>query len=76
MKRIFILSSYPLFGQGVESLLRQETGLEIVGRETDVDKAMERIKELRPDGVIIDSCDMSTDRLPTECQCIVNLCSP
>jgi len=58
MKRIFMLSSHPLFSQGVESLLRQETGLEIVGRETNVDKASERIKELRPDVVILDSADL------------------
>lgn len=32
MKRIFMFSTNPLFSQGVESLLRQETGLDIVGR--------------------------------------------
>jgi len=58
MKRIFMLSSHPLFSQGVESLLRQETGLEIVGREADADKALERIKELRPDVVVLDSADL------------------
>jgi len=58
MKRIFMLSSHPLFSQGVESLLRRETGLEIVGREADADKALERIKELRPDVVILDSADL------------------
>jgi DNA-binding NarL/FixJ family response regulator len=57
MKRVFILSSHPLFSQGVESLLRQEPGVEIVGRETDVDNAMERIKELQPDVVILDNGD-------------------
>jgi DNA-binding NarL/FixJ family response regulator len=61
MKCIFMLSTHPLFSQGVESLLRQETGLEIVGRETDVDKAVERIKELRPDVVIVDSADPASD---------------
>ncbi len=39
MKRIFMLSSHPLFSQGVESLLRREAELEIVGRETDADKS-------------------------------------
>ena len=57
MKRVFILSSHPLFGQGVESLLRQESRLEIVGREANVDNAMERIKELQPDVVILDGGD-------------------
>jgi len=42
MKCIFMLSSHPLFSQGVESLLRQETGLEIVGREADADEAFAR----------------------------------
>jgi DNA-binding NarL/FixJ family response regulator len=42
MKRIFMLSSHPLFSQGVESLLRRETGLEIVGREADADENLAR----------------------------------
>jgi chemotaxis response regulator CheB len=64
MKRIFMLSSHPLLGQGVESLLRRETGLEIVGREMDVDKAVERIKELRPDAVILDCAEPKCDPTP------------
>jgi DNA-binding NarL/FixJ family response regulator len=63
MKRVFLLSSHPLFGQGVESLLRQETGLDIVGRETDVEKAIERIKELRPDVVIVDCAEPACDAM-------------
>lgn len=54
MKRIFILSSHPLFSQGVETLLRREKDLEFVCREADIDKAIDRIKELRPDVVILD----------------------
>jgi AmiR/NasT family two-component response regulator len=57
MIRVLILSSHPLFGQGVESLLRHEPGLEIVGWQADVDDAIERIKELQPDVVIMDSGD-------------------
>jgi DNA-binding NarL/FixJ family response regulator len=64
MKRVLILSSHPLFGQGVESLLRQESRLEVVGREADVDQAMERIKELQPDVVVIDSADPAGDPTP------------
>ena len=55
MKHIFILSSHPLFSVGVETLLQDETGLELVGRETIPDRAIERIKELKPDIVILDS---------------------
>jgi DNA-binding NarL/FixJ family response regulator len=61
MKRVIILLSYPLFGQGVESLLRRETGLEVVGRETDANKVIERMTELRPDVVIVDSADPECD---------------
>jgi len=64
MKRIFMFSTHPLFSQGVESLLRRETGLEMVGRETDVDKAIGRIKELQPDVVILDSGDPACDLTP------------
>ena len=64
MKRVFMLSTHPLFSQGVESLLSQETGLEIVGREIDVNKAIERITEIRPDVVILESSDPAGDPTP------------
>lgn len=64
MKRVVMLLSHPLFGQGVESLLRRETGLEIVGRETDANKVMERIKDLHPDVVILDGADPPCERVP------------
>jgi AmiR/NasT family two-component response regulator len=62
--RVLIVSSHPLFSQGVESLLRREVQLDIVGREMDVDKAVERIKELRPDVVIVDSGHPACDLTP------------
>jgi DNA-binding NarL/FixJ family response regulator len=55
MARIFIISSQLMFGRGLESLLRQEIGADIVGQETDVEQAVDRIKELQPDVVIVDS---------------------
>jgi DNA-binding NarL/FixJ family response regulator len=64
VRRVFILSCHPLFGQGVEILLRQEPGLEIVGREADVDQAVEHIHELRPDVVIFDNNDPEVDFRP------------
>jgi hypothetical protein len=61
MKRIFMISSHPLFGEGVEALLRQLGGIEVVGREADIDSAIAHIKELRPEVVIVDdgcpACD-------------------
>ncbi len=64
VKRVFLFSCHPLFGQGVELLLGQEAGLEIVGRETDVDKAVEDIQKLRPDAVIVASSDPENDFAP------------
>lgn len=61
MKRVLVVSSFSLFNHGVESLLRNEAGLEIVGREKDVDKALERINQLRPDVVIIDTGNLLSD---------------
>jgi DNA-binding NarL/FixJ family response regulator len=64
MKRVFIISSHPLFGRGIESLLCQETGVEILGWETDPDVAVERIKELWPDVVIVDCDDPGSSLTP------------
>jgi chemotaxis response regulator CheB len=55
MKRIFMLTCPTLFSQGVEAVLRQSSDVEIVGHEADVDTALARIKELRPDVVIVDN---------------------
>lgn len=64
MKRVFILSRHSLFGHGVESLLRQEAELEVVGRETVADRALERIQELQPDVVIVENDDPELDLKP------------
>jgi DNA-binding NarL/FixJ family response regulator len=61
VKRVFLFSSQSLFSEGIESLLRRELGLEIVGRETDVGRAIECIKEFQPDVVIMDSSDPQDD---------------
>ena len=51
--RVLIVSGMSLFEEGIEGLLRQEPGLEIVGLETDARQAMERIREAHPDVVIL-----------------------
>lgn len=61
-KRIFIISTYPMFSYGLESLLSQENGLEIVGQEANIDTAVEQIKDRRPNVVILDS-DEPTGRV-------------
>ena len=55
MKRIFMLSNHPVFGEGVEILLRQQADLKFVGRESNPELAIECIKQLHPDVVIVDT---------------------
>jgi chemotaxis response regulator CheB len=51
--RVFVISELSLFGEGLEGLLGEEPGLEIVGRETDPRQAVRRIKEAHPDVIIL-----------------------
>ncbi len=60
MKRVFMLSSQLLFSQGVEKLLQGVGSLEIVGRESDLTKALERIRELKPDVIVVDGQDRAS----------------
>lgn len=54
MKRVFVLSDGSLLGEGVRMLIGREADLDVVGCETDVDRAIERIREIQPDIVILD----------------------
>ncbi len=53
MVRVYMLAHLSLFSQGVETLLCREGGVEIVGRETELDAALAQIKELGPDVVLL-----------------------
>jgi DNA-binding NarL/FixJ family response regulator len=65
MTRVFILSHHPMFGRGLESLLHREAGLELVGQETDEEKAIEQIKALQAQVVIWDSSKTQDGAMPT-----------
>lgn len=65
MTRIFIISSHLMFGHGLESLLRGETKVDVVGQEADEETAIKRIKELRPHVVILDSNGPPPEPTPT-----------
>ena len=60
-KTTFIISSHLMFQHGLESLLSQQDGVNIVGRTTNPDLALEQIKMLQPDVVIVDSTRLSID---------------
>lgn len=69
MKRVFVLSRHTLFCDGIVALLSQETGFDVVGQETELSSAVDLIKSLRPDVVII-NCD---DPEPDLSQAVVSL---
>jgi len=50
--RVLVVSQPSLFEDGIEELLRQEQGLEIVGREADPQEVIRRNKQGSP-GVVI-----------------------
>ena len=51
--RAFILSGPSLFENDIEALLGEEPGLELVGGETDLGQAVERIRDCHPDVVVL-----------------------
>lgn len=58
--RVLIVSDRSLFGEGLEGLLRGETGLEVVGWERDSAQAVSRVKETLPDVVILTDGEAGT----------------
>ena len=53
--RVFIVASHPLFAQGVESLLDGQPGLAVVGMGAAELHVLDKVRELRPDVVILDA---------------------
>ena len=51
--RVLVVAEPSLFEEGIEELLRQEEGLEIIGREEDPQEAARCIKESSPDVIIL-----------------------
>lgn len=44
-----------MFAYGLNSLLDQNARIEVLGQESEIDRALEQIKLLQPDVVILDS---------------------
>ena len=61
MVTVFIIANHLMFSHGLESMLRQENNLEIVGREEDNARALKKIKAIQPNVVIIYGDDKSKD---------------
>ena len=52
--RILICDDHGLFSEGIKAILRNEQGIEVVGEVRDGRQAVEKVKELRPDVVLMD----------------------
>lgn len=63
-QRVLIVSSHPLFGQGLRILLRErkEPDVEVVGIVKSVDEAVAAIDRVNPDLVIVDYDDGRVNR--------------
>jgi chemotaxis response regulator CheB len=63
-RRVLIVSSHPLFGQGLQRLLqaRSETDVADVNIVTNVQDAMVAIQQFRPDLVVVDYDDEAVNR--------------
>jgi chemotaxis response regulator CheB len=57
MTNVFIISKNLMFGDGLRSLLSQAARVKIVGQETNIDRAIEQVKKIQPDVIILDSDD-------------------
>ena len=52
--RTYVVYSHALFAQGVRSLLEKQNGVQIVGMEKDIGKAMKAVRSLRPEVVLLE----------------------
>ncbi len=55
MPRVLLVSRNLLFSSGIARLLAHQANVEVVGQETDPSRAIECVKESKPDVVIVDS---------------------
>ena len=54
-RRVLIISSHPLFAEGIERILQEDGNFSIVARSRELDEALPLIKEHQPDTIIIDN---------------------
>jgi len=62
MTGIYIISKHPMFGEGIEEMLRCRGGVEILGFERNLPKAVDQIVDLHPDIVVYD-CNTDQDEI-------------
>lgn len=59
--RVLVVSDHRLLGQGMEEWLRQQAGLDVVGRAADMGQAAQAIEQLQPDVILLEVSDQARD---------------
>lgn len=62
--RVLVVAEPSMFHEGIEAILRQEPGLEIVGREKEPQEAIRLIKEASPDVILVADGEAATRLAP------------
>ncbi|MFQ5883445.1 MAG: hypothetical protein ACE5I9_13415 [Candidatus Methylomirabilales bacterium] len=57
--KVFILYEHTLFGLGLERLLKQARGIEVVGTAARSEKSVDQLRTLRPHVIIVEGGDPS-----------------
>ena len=52
--RVLVVSSHTLFAQGMDKWLRQQTGVDVVGQESDIERAAQCIAHVQPDVILLE----------------------
>src|SRR6185295_6057670 len=52
--RILLVDDHNMFRSGLKALLESETGIEVVGEAATGDEGVDRVRELKPDVVVMD----------------------
>jgi len=53
-KRVYLVDDHPIVRQGLLKLIEQEGGLEVCGEAGSVAEALEALKKLAPDVILVD----------------------
>jgi hypothetical protein len=61
--RVYILTAHPLFAESVETLLREQAGLDVLGVADDTPEAFAQAIEAAPDVVVVVASGGQQDRL-------------